>query len=46
MVGNKKKKVITTNLKCKPSAHAQLLAHSAWLVAWAMGTIINTHAHG
>ena len=23
-------------LKCKPSAHAQLLAHGAWLVAWAI----------
>ena len=42
-------------LKCKPSAHAQLLAHGAWLGAiiimagrpWPMGTgaIINTHAH-
>ena len=38
-------------LKCKPSAHVQLLAHGAWLVAWAiiiimaMGAIINTHVH-
>ena len=37
-------------VKCKPSAQAQLLAHGAWLVDWAiiiiaMGAIINTHAH-
>ena len=43
--------IIRKALKCKPSAHAQLLAHGARLVAWAitiitaMGAIINTHAH-
>ena len=27
--------VLLPGLKCKPSAHAQFLAHGAWLVAWA-----------
>ena len=30
-------------MKGKPSAHAQLLAHGAWLVAWAIIIIMAGH---